>query len=50
MLAILAGLSPHLPLWRGLLAVGPNYTIPIILGIVVVTVAGLASAMTLKKK
>jgi threonine/homoserine efflux transporter RhtA len=50
MLAILAGLSPVLALSRGLVAVGPDYTIPIVLGIAVIVVAGLASAMTLKKK
>jgi hypothetical protein len=51
MIAILTQLSLHLAVPRGLVAVGPgpNYTIPIILGIAVIAVAALAATMTLKK-
>jgi hypothetical protein len=43
MVAILAKLAP------GLLAVGPNYTVPIIIAIVVIGLAAAAAVITLKQ-
>ena len=49
MIAILAELSSHVMPWPGPLAVGPNYTVAIILGVAVIAAAAVASALVLKK-
>ncbi|HEY3240752.1 MAG TPA: hypothetical protein VGL92_14375 [Acidimicrobiia bacterium] len=49
MIAILAEFRPYLTQLSRPLAVGPNYTLPTLIAVAIIAVAGLAAAISLRK-